>query len=372
MEIKYKFIITFMIISLLLGSTIVNAAHLQTGPESMFAEFVGRHTASSTLAINFYDNVKVIDRDYVLNQNDKVCVGDNLKLESTEISGEWFAKGGPADSPPITWVSKEEFMEILKSEEKVLDMNITLYSFPIWSGMTIQPLGNVYGTVICTSNSKITSSNTVKVMKAGKFDIDISSEPSCVFYTTTRTTKILSLNTNSINISDTNLIASLKLLNISTKYSFEAMETTLEPDLKIKDYSIKGDSIKFLVKNNGDLAATVNGIQSEFPIEILNKTTIEPGKTGEVYGKLKFLSTKQSLSMSDKLEFNLIYRTDELGCLKTKEYGIRTSAIACKSNIDCGSTLNPGVCCDGLCRDSKEGVCRDENGDGIMEWIKYS
>jgi len=98
MEIKYKFIITFMIISLLLGSTIVNAAHLQTGPESMFAEFVGRHTASSTLAINFYDNVKVIDRDYVLNQNDKVCVGDNLKLESTEISGEWFAKGGPADS----------------------------------------------------------------------------------------------------------------------------------------------------------------------------------------------------------------------------------------------------------------------------------
>jgi len=76
--------------------------------------------------------------------------------------------------------------------------------------------------------------------------------------------------------------------------------------------------------------------------------------------------------MSDKLEFNLVYRTDELGCLKTKEYGIRTSAIACKSDIDCGSTLNPGVCCDGLCRDSKEGVCRDENGDGIMEWIKYA
>jgi hypothetical protein len=75
--------------------------------------------------------------------------------------------------------------------------------------------------------------------------------------------------------------------------------------------------------------------------------------------------------MSDKIEFNLVYRTDELGCLKTKEYGIRTSAIACKSNIDCGSTLNPGTCCDGLCRDSKEGVCRDENGDGIMEWIKY-
>ena len=84
MKAKYKLNIgTFIIISLLVGSISVNAAHLQTGPETMFAGFVGRGRASSTLAINFYDNVKIIDRGYVLNQNDKVCVGDTIKLENT-------------------------------------------------------------------------------------------------------------------------------------------------------------------------------------------------------------------------------------------------------------------------------------------------
>jgi hypothetical protein len=91
---------------------------------------------------------------------------------------------------------------------------------------------------------------------------------------------------------------------------------------------------------------------------------VPPGQTVEVFAKL------QDVPQTEKLNFNLVYRTDELGCLKTKEYGVKIGFIGCKYNSECSSVMN-SICCEGSCKDSREGVCRDENGDGLMEWILF-
>ena len=63
MKIKYKLIISFIVILLSLSSTIVNGDYLQTPIyDNMFSAFMGRGVQVVNLTINFYDNVKIIDR----------------------------------------------------------------------------------------------------------------------------------------------------------------------------------------------------------------------------------------------------------------------------------------------------------------------
>jgi hypothetical protein len=41
----------------------------------------------------------------------------------------------------------------------------------------------------------------------------------------------------------------------------------------------------------------------------------------------------------------------------------------CKTNGDC---QNGFICCENICRDPSTGICRDINGDGILEWVQFS
>jgi hypothetical protein len=167
-----------------------------------------------------------------------------------------------------------------------------------------------------------------------------------------------------IDLTNPNWIDNLTITSLSTKFTLQALETTEEPNLKIDDYSIQGKNIRFLIRNSGDIEAKLDAIDSNIPLELLKNTKVPPGQTVEVFAKL------QDVPQTEKLNFNLVYRTDELGCLKTKEYGVKIGFIGCKYNSECSSVMN-SICCEGSCKDSREGVCRDENGDGLMEWILF-
>jgi len=42
---------------------------------------------------------------------------------------------------------------------------------------------------------------------------------------------------------------------------------------------------------------------------------------------------------------------------------------SCEADTDC---YGGRICCIGKCRDSLTGVCKDINGDGVLDWVPYS
>jgi hypothetical protein len=333
-----------------------------------YINYYKQHPIKPNFDIGVDENYRIIDNNNIESYNSQkkygTYTGEIIGNSLYVFDMPWIGHFAGWNSPTAL---------IRSSDDTILDKKIMLYehrfNMPFYWG---------YGTLICTSNSGLISSSgkfsysSFKISESGKIEIEMNSQPSCMFYMEMDSDvydevyKIFSLNENPIdmfNVEDA--VKAMTIANLTTKFTLEAVPTTQELDLKIKDYSIIGNQIMFLVKNTGNVEATVNDIQSDIPLTVLEKTKVKPGETTEVYAKL------EDIPRSDRINFNLVYKTDELGCLKTKEYGVKTGFIGCKSDFQCSSILNSGICCEGSCKDSREGVCRDENGDGLMEWILF-
>ena len=85
----------------ILGSVVVGY-HDQPplNPSTELEEYV----KPGNIGVNFYLEPRFITRGYILRSDDDICVGDVLSVEGSSLSGEWFDKGGPRDTPPVLWV----------------------------------------------------------------------------------------------------------------------------------------------------------------------------------------------------------------------------------------------------------------------------
>jgi hypothetical protein len=237
MKNKLKTLIASIFISLTLLTTwhitlVQGETHSQ--PPIIYTNMFGR---LGKLAFNLYFNPKLVNHEYVLSQDDKVCVGNTVNINSTDLGGEWFAKGGPTDSPPITWVTPEQMNEIMSnvshsksktgthetsitypvtyprypgaviafcscvhgityanyqlpgtivSNKEVLGMEITLYKTPLWSDWWLDYRW-AYGTMICTNNVEIAlngqaTANEIAISSEGQLQFEIKTRPTCYFY----------------------------------------------------------------------------------------------------------------------------------------------------------------------------------------------
>lgn len=399
-----KSLLKFLIVSIFISITLLAVLNVSLGqkpgsaptthnqPPTTFTA-VGK---TANLAINFYSNPKLVDHGYVLNKDDKVCVGDVLKVYSVDLGGEWFGKGGPNDSPPITWISSDQMNNIannvnnwhkthtlppqttttslpetILSNKDVLGMEITLYKTPLFTAPR-REYPWAYGTLICTANSEITfngqpyTGSEVPVSNEGQLKFDVTAEPTCLFYLE----KVIITTHEKPELIENyyyTLSNSIESASLSTTINLLAVEDSNGPNFEISRFSLTPDNyVRLLITNNGGMTGKLDYIGSNVPLSVYNTPEIQPGQTWEVFGKLQ---TTGSID-EDSLTFNLVYRSNELGCLKIKEYGVsgEMTAEACQSDGDCKSGF---ICCQNYCRDPSKGVCKDVNGDGIPDWVPY-
>lgn len=345
---------------------------------------------SGKIAVNYYSNPTLVDHGYVLNQVDKVCVGDTLKISSVDLGGEWFGKGGPNDSPPITWVSSDEMDNIINninnylqthtlppettvnslpdtivSNKEALGMEITLYKAPLFTAR-IGAYPWAYGTLICTANTNLKlngqpySGSEISVSNEGQLQFDVTAQPKCYFYLEKTITDHRNKLTENYYYSLSDVIVGP---TISNTINLAAVKDSNGPNFEISRFSLTPDNyVRLLITNNGGMTGTLDYVGSNVPLTVSNLPEIQPGQTWEVFGQLGTTVDQNSL------KFDLAYRANELGCLKVKEYGVSGGTVAqpCQLNTDCKSGF---ICCQNLCRDQSSGICRDINGDGIPDWI---
>jgi hypothetical protein len=348
------------------------------------------------------------------------------------VSGEWFGKGGPVDTPPITWVSSDQMNNIITSvnnyqshatgEKPVsvpyhtvhsngipfwcssmncpmqdfdfrvydlpggmtsnadaLGMSILLYKTPLFSGGRYYPWA--YGTLICTSNEIMAGEQSFEkeifVSAPGPLQLSITAKPTCYFYLEkTITVCEAGYAENCMNKDPTEkyyytLSQAIWGPSMLSAINLLAVADSRGANLEIVDKSSTTDdktTIMLSIQNTGDSNAILDDITSPIPLTITYKPpVIKPGETESIY-----LQTTQQVDVNS-LSFDLSYRSETLSCQPPTTTTTTTTQppmqiTSCSSNSQCST----GLCCQNQCRDSTKGVCRDINGDGILDWVPYS
>jgi hypothetical protein len=172
-------------------------------------------------------------------------------------------------------------------------------------------------------------------------------------------------------------------IGINDTFTLNPVTESKGPDLIVENVVMPsaqslGDenAIKVDVKNDGDMKASLGNVtlNVENSSILYKPNEIVPGNTSEI-----IIKTPQT----ENLELTLNYKSDKLGCLPSKDFtkvinldtlsetgpGAGKITRACTANSDCDSGF---TCCQKECHDSSTGVCRDINGDGILDWVSYS
>jgi len=366
------------------------------------------------LGLSTYLNPVFSVGNQVIPSSGSVCAGTPITLQSTVPKGEWYGKGGPQDSPPISFVSEDEFKNIiLKANQKRASpiagnitglgqqytppdsMNadpevapgITIYKSSIYNWLPRQTkFLYTYGTVICasgggiSSNTGTVSGNTFTPSATGSANVTINYDRKCVFYLEKSVSKpwrasvpfqnqvieqplydILLLNSKYITktqINQThNFMDALAMKPIYSSTSFNIVNQVKGPNLQISP-SVAGDITKLTITNNGDSSASLVGINSQSNFAVQNKlpVTIKPGDSVDLFVK--------SSDNSD-ISFTPVYLSSGVLC-SASEIKVPTTP-ACSDNSQCPSNL----CCAGHCRDPAKGVCRDLSGSGVLDWVPF-
>ncbi|MEM5835320.1 MAG: hypothetical protein QXM11_02000, partial [Candidatus Aenigmatarchaeota archaeon] len=346
----------------------------------------------SKIGINYYGNLRLIDRGYIINNYEDCCIGSKMKLESLSLSGEWFSKGGPRDSPPIEWVENLEEIK-RKIDEGVF--TTTVYDALVcdWRAVAEKETGpekcEVRGTMICSSSCSIRSSPSFDFIEAtkeiilkneGENSIEYECPVNCIFFIDRRNVTSKYSNKPLSNVYGYSEIKG-NLKDIKQKLVVNGKKGEIGPDLEITSSKISKENlkegekfyIKIKLKNVGDKEAKIDVISTniknyEF---IYYPKNIKAGEESE-------LLVKARAGDIDNINFEFNYRADSIGCLPTlnfrEKFNIGNIKLVgklkkCASNFDCSSQE---VCCEGYCMDTSTGFCDDLDGDGIPEtWMDY-
>ena len=349
-------------------------------------------TSTRQLGINYYGNVRLIDRGYIIDNYGDACVGSKMKIDSNSFSGEWFSKGGPHDSPPIEWV--EDLEEVKrKIEQGIFDTKVYDGIICSWRSVAERDTGPercvVRGSLICSSKScnvgALSSAveynsnlNEITILNEGTHEIDYNCDIECIFFINrknmTYSVKMLSDFYGYLKLNGT-------LRSLKEKIVLNAERGQRGPDLEIVSYNInpkeikEGEKfyIKLKVKNNGDMEAKLDNLSLNLKnYEIIyGPKSIAPGEIKEIMIKARGESVAS-------LQSEVKYRSDSIGCLPTTsfkesfrigELKITGKLKRCSTNFDCAANE---VCCEGYCMDTTKGVCDDLDGDGTSEtWLSY-
>jgi hypothetical protein len=328
--------------------------------------------ASALIGINIYTKISATTRGYQLINDDDVCVGDKIEFSQT-MTGEWFGKGGNSDSPPIKW--KEGSLSFaslpLNKGGGINGGKLCYYGGGSWCN---------YFDVSCSQNCQTSGNilNGMTVSQEGNLSFDLNCPISCE-YSGYAAPGFL---TWKYDIKKKFGPTALTSFNIKEAFTLNAVSYSKGPDLVVEkvfkplDQSSEDvNSIRVIVQNKGDMKALLSEAVLNIPgnNSLYKPNSINPGETSEIIMKT---------SQTDNLQLTLNYKSDKLGCLKSKDFsktidlstllemGEKTTTTtikpACTTEGDCNTGF---ICCQAQCRDPNTGICRDVNGDGIPDWI---
>lgn len=345
-----------------------------------------------SIGINYYGNLRLIDRGYIINNQGECCTDSKMKLDSLSLSGEWFTKGGPRDSPPIEWVDN---LEEVKRKIDNREFTTTVYDALVcnWRAVKEKETGpercEVRAALICSSSCKLlpsskvsldSTNNEIIVKEEGTHTLEYDCPVDCIFFIDRR--NMTSKHSNKL-LSDVYGYAEIKgnLKNIKQSIMVRAKKGERGPDLELISSKIGKESlkegekfyIKLKIKNIGDKEAKLDKIflninNYEF---VYSPKTLKPGEEGEI-----LIKARADNITTLNIDFN--YRADSIGCLKTlnfkEKFSIGNIRLVgklkkCGAQADCSSQE---ICCEGYCMSKAEGFCDDLDGDGTPEtWVSY-
>jgi hypothetical protein len=284
--------------------------------------------------------------------------------------------------------------ESIDADKSVLGIDMKIYKAPLFTFRGRLQMW-AYGNMICTSESSIQTPETKD--SDGSFSaqgrvatFEVNYEPKCIFYVerffildsvsgggsksyNQPVYDILAMPSSGgqldlssdigsqLSISPTPLVSNM-LLNVKF--------VTGQPDVTIKSVEQisfqGGNALRFVIQNSGDYDVNLNDIvevATGLPLTILNKPDVIAA-----HSQVDVFAKGAGYSISPN-QFDLQYRTVDIGCLPAKDYSTLRLSVQCTSSAQCVGSAN--ICCGGGCRDPSKGICRDVNGDGSPEWIIY-
>jgi len=348
------------------------------------------------IGINFYSNPRIIDRGYVISNGEECCVGSELVLDGFSLLGEWYPKGGPQDSPPVTWVRD---LEEIKRKINSFEYNVETHEAYICSWMAVQEAATgperciVSGSLVCSANCELNSdakisgslTQTFKVLEPGEIKLSYSCPVDCIFFVNRKNKTYYGARAGEEFPKLKDVYGYMELGKalpiVNSTLTVKAVSGELGPDISIVKSTITSTVLKenektfirMILKNSGDMVAKIDNISLNLNnyITLFQPKELLPGEEKEIIIKARAQDV-------GTIRADIEYRSDKLGCLPTKEFKESFSIASikitgklekCSSDRDCkyGET-----CCEGYCMDLTHGFCDDINGDGIPEtWTEY-
>ena len=309
--------------------------------------------------LNLYYNPKLsTDRGYNLKDGDQCCVGDTLTLMS-EGSGEFYGKGGPIDSPPVVFVDDlDATIEEIKG--KKYKPKTYVISVGKWGAHAGRIPNVVDAAVICESpcksrnfgNIKEISKERFQVLDGGMVESYTECSVRCIMYYASQ--KYCAQHGSFIaGVKDTRHYVCYDIdegeygfldLNKTKTYIqdnvfINAVSSTRGPDINVRKYTYNTETtpvnILVEVENTGDMKAELKKVSLNIPnYKILYMPSeLMPGETSEII-------IEADVDNTLGLKATVKYRSDKLGCAKTKDFKESFAIGGCNNDIDCNDN-NP-------------------------------
>jgi hypothetical protein len=414
----------------------ITETHIEAVPNAVSTDLVkkgiGEGTAKgsyNSMGLDFYPDISVSAGGYALNVEDGICSSDKVRISDIRLSGEWFTKGGPHDSPPVQFSDDiDSVIDSIKSG----DYKTKVYRTYVcaWTGVAMKSNCDVDAQIICSRNCTLKTSNLEKLgdgyrIKEGAESVGVEMEckPFCfVFVDRERYEKaygimaLLPLGDKTMGIGasqdvlGTTTIGPMfeNLLTCSQKLDFTEAGMALAGLKEMTKCMAKGEPFRIKARKTYKIDVERSGLGPEIEAKKIYKPEnsgsgqvlrIELVNTGDMEGIIedvklnldsyKILYRPKSLKpgeMSEALlqiepenkevQAEISYRSEKLGCLGKRDFSssfsiglVEGQVRACSADTDCPTDQ---TCCAELCRPSSKGVCDDIDGDGAADtWVQY-
>ena len=296
--------------------------------------------------LNIFLNHYLTVDNIALKENEAICIDDEVVFESGNVSGEWFSKGGPTDSPPVQFLPADgiETLEearaaIFRGETGFID---AVYLGSFCSGAQWIEYFNVhyneyyndnyrmqvrvwedlckfYGQVICENNCVQSGSTEQQAIR-----FDCSAE--CFLYVERIPDVSDPVGTKQRNWINVSAVFEHGEKDSSftyiSDYSFKRVTESKGPDIDVTLSRFYEDKLYLVMQNKGDIGAIIDYIRTDSGSQVFYaQGNLNPGMATDVIVFLRpQLGLKAGGQTSAPQQLEVAYRATDKACQDRVDY----------------------------------------------------
>ncbi len=317
-------LLTIPVILILLSLPVMAAQiHTQPPPDNpppLYLQLAGNDARE--MGVNVFYNPLLESSNYLLRLDEEICIGNEVQVINSEMSGEWFGKGGPNDSPPVLFVD-----DLAVAKQKIASGDTSFIPQVHWGTYCSTNYDNFarhcmfLGQVICASDCDDESlpNERITVTADGQYTTDC--QTSCFLYVKNIGGYInWGMTEPTIGPSVESGIdlqvgpASGQPLSFTSELGFQGVVDAEGPQITVQDdgYSSTLGLLIFSIKNTGDIGAAIDALDVPPGAQVLySPKHLHPGESDDVI---------VSMENGGQTSLSVAFRADDLGCQVTKEY----------------------------------------------------